>query len=151
MNVTLCNMCMIENATNGRVLVQHRLPKPTNPWCGLTFPGGHVEAGEYGIEVGMSSRDIAGVATVALDGDGKALPLTEWSTFGEWSADPVGSKVVADVREAGERGELPKLPDNDMMRMFLGSMPINSMSTLMGESGKAISSFMLDGYAKLVG
>ncbi|KFI71088.1 exo-alpha-(1-_6)-L-arabinopyranosidase [Bifidobacterium merycicum] len=115
------------------------------------FNDWHVEAGEYGIEVGMSSRDIAGVATVALDGDGKALPLTEWSTFGEWSADPVGSKVVADVREAGERGELPKLPDNDMMRMFLGSMPINSMSTLMGESGKAISSFMLDGYAKLVG
>ena len=115
------------------------------------FNDWHVEAGEYGIEVGMSSRDIAGVATVALDGDGKALPLTEWSTFGEWSADPVGSKVVADVREAGERGELAKLPDNDMMRMFLGSMPINSMSTLMGESGKAISSFMLDGYAKLVG
>ena len=110
-----------------------------------------MEAGEYGIEVGTSSRDIAGVATVALDGDGKTEPLTEWSTFGEWSADPVGSKVVADVREAGERGELPKLPDNDMMRMFLKSMPINSMSTLMGEGGKAISSFMLDGYAKLVG
>ena len=115
------------------------------------FSDWHVEVGEYGIEVGTSSRDIAGVATVALDGDGKTEPLTEWSTFGEWSADPVGSKVVADVREAGERGELPKLPDNDMMRMFLGSMPINSMSTLMGESGKAISSFMLDGYAKLVG
>ena len=46
MNVTLCNMCMIEDATTGRVLVQHRLPKPTNPWCGLTFPGGHVEYGE---------------------------------------------------------------------------------------------------------
>ena len=46
MNVTLCNMCMIEDAATGRVLVQHRLAKPTNPWCGLTFPGGHVEAGE---------------------------------------------------------------------------------------------------------
>jgi len=30
----------------GRVLVQDRLPKPTNGWCGLTFPGGHVEPGE---------------------------------------------------------------------------------------------------------
>jgi 8-oxo-dGTP diphosphatase len=46
MNCTLCNMCMIEDTDTGRVLVQHRLPKPTNPWCGLTFPGGHVEAGE---------------------------------------------------------------------------------------------------------
>ena len=39
-------MCMIEDKENGLVLVQHRLAKPTNPWCGLTFPGGHVEAGE---------------------------------------------------------------------------------------------------------
>ena len=46
MNATLCNMCMIEDVTTGRVLVQHRLSKPTNPWCGLTFPGGHVEYGE---------------------------------------------------------------------------------------------------------
>ena len=46
MNATLCNMCMIEDAATDRVLVQHRLPKPTNPWCGLTFPGGHVEYGE---------------------------------------------------------------------------------------------------------
>ena len=38
-------MCMITDA-EGRVLVQERLPKPSNPWSGLTFPGGHVEPGE---------------------------------------------------------------------------------------------------------
>ena len=31
MNATLCNMCMIEDKGTGRVLVQHRLAKPTNP------------------------------------------------------------------------------------------------------------------------
>jgi 8-oxo-dGTP diphosphatase len=36
---------MITDA-QGRVLVQERLPKPSNPWSGLTFPGGHVEPGE---------------------------------------------------------------------------------------------------------
>ena len=41
----LCNMCMISDA-EGRVLVQERLPKLSNPWSGLTFPGGHVEPGE---------------------------------------------------------------------------------------------------------
>lgn len=46
MNCTLCNMCMIEDEATGRVLVQHCLPKATNPWCGLTFPGGQVESGE---------------------------------------------------------------------------------------------------------
>jgi len=41
----LTNMCMI-TAADGRLLVQHRMAKTTNPWCGLTFPGGHVEPGE---------------------------------------------------------------------------------------------------------
>ena len=45
METELCNMCMITDA-QGRILVQERLPKPSNPWSGLTFPGGHVEPGE---------------------------------------------------------------------------------------------------------
>ena len=113
------------------------------------FNDWHVEAGEYAVEVGTSSRDIAAVAVVTLDGDGKALPLDEWSTFGEWADDPVGSKIVASVYAEGEAGNLPQLPDNDMMRMFLKSMPINSMPMLMGDGGKAITAFMLDEYAKI--
>ena len=113
------------------------------------FNDWHVEAGEYTVEVGTSSRDIAAVAVVTLDGDGKALPLDEWSTFGEWSCDPVGSKIVASVYAEGEAGNLPQLPDNDMMRMFLKSIPINSMPMLMSEGGKAITAFMLDEYAKI--
>jgi 8-oxo-dGTP diphosphatase len=45
METELCNMCMITDP-EGRVLVQDRLPKPSNTWCGLTFPGGHVEPEE---------------------------------------------------------------------------------------------------------
>lgn len=70
---------------------------------------------------------------------------------------PFGAKIVAavadvaaaDVAAAGEAGELTKLPDNAMMRMFLNSMPINSLSTLLGEGGKKIAKFMVDEYAKL--
>lgn len=111
-----------------------------------------MEAGEYAIEVGVSSRDIADTVAVALDGDGKTQPLTEWSTYGEWEVDPFGAKIVAAVAAvaaAGEAGELPKLPDNAMMRMFLNSMPINSLPTLLGEGGKKIAQFMVDEYAKL--
>ncbi len=113
------------------------------------FEDWHIEAGDYGIEVGTSSRDIAAHAMVTLDGDGKSLPLNEWSTFGEWACDPIGSKVVSALYAAGESGELPKLPDNDMMRMFLNTIPINSMPMLMSEGGKKITAFMLDEYAKL--
>ena len=45
METELCNMCMITDQ-QGRVLVQDRLPKPSNAWSGLTFPGEHVEPGE---------------------------------------------------------------------------------------------------------
>ena len=113
------------------------------------FNDWHVEAGEYGVEVGTSSRDIAATASVELDGDGKSEPLTDWSTFGEWEEDPVGAKVVAALVAAGEAGEMPKLPDSDMMRMFLKSMPINSMPMLVGSNGKSLTTFMLEEYAKL--
>ena len=62
----------------------------------------------------------------------------------------VGSDlIVAAVAAAGEAGELTKLPDNAMMRMFLNPMPINSLPTLLGEGGKKIAQFMVDEYAKL--
>lgn len=40
--VTLTNMCMVYD-NNGNVLVQDRIDED---WGGLTFPGGHIEAGE---------------------------------------------------------------------------------------------------------
>ena len=113
------------------------------------FNDWHVESGEYAIEVGTSSRDIAGSAVVELDGDGKTQQLTEWSNFMEWRKDPLGSQVLEKLRAEGEAGRMPIVPDNDMTRLFLDSMPINSMSVLMGEGGKAITAFMLDEYAKI--
>lgn len=40
-NVTLTNMCMIYNGS--KVLVQEKI---NSDYCGITFPGGHVEKGE---------------------------------------------------------------------------------------------------------
>ena len=80
MNVTLCNMCMIEDATTGRVLVQHRLPKATNPWCGLTFPGGHVEAGEsITASTVREIREETGLAVSNL----RMCGVVEWETIGK--------------------------------------------------------------------
>ncbi len=71
---------MIEDATTGHVLVQHRLPKPTNPWCGLTFPGGHVE---YGESITASTireiREETGLTISNLWMCG----VVEWETIGE--------------------------------------------------------------------
>ncbi|MBQ3007466.1 MAG: 8-oxo-dGTP diphosphatase [Clostridia bacterium] len=40
--IELTNMVMVEDKSTGKVLVQERLKS----WTGLSFPGGHVEAGE---------------------------------------------------------------------------------------------------------
>lgn len=45
--IEITNMIMIENPTTGEILVEDR----KNPkWPGVTFPGGHVEAGETVVE-----------------------------------------------------------------------------------------------------
>ena len=82
----------------------------------------HVEAGEYAIEVGVSSRDIADTVAVALDGDGKTQPLTEWSTYGEWEADPFGAKIVAAVAAAIRRNRVGISPKHKPVSfIFVGS------------------------------
>ena len=80
MNTTLCNMCMIEDANTGRVLVQHRLAKATNPWCGLTFPGGHVEAGEsITASTVREIREETGLTVSNL----RMCGVVEWETIGK--------------------------------------------------------------------
>ena len=80
MNCTLCNMCMIEDPATGRVLVQHRLPKATNPWCGLTFPGGHVEAGEsITASTVREIREETGLTVSNL----RMCGVVEWETIGK--------------------------------------------------------------------
>ena len=80
MNCTLCNMCMIEDKATGRVLVQHRLPKATNPWHGLTFPGGHVEAGES--ITASTVREIREETGLTVSGL-RLCGVVEWETIGK--------------------------------------------------------------------
>ncbi|MFK3576428.1 glycoside hydrolase family 3 C-terminal domain-containing protein [Bifidobacterium thermacidophilum] len=115
------------------------------------FDDWHVEAGDYTVEVGTSSRDIVARIPVHLDGDGKIVPLDEWSTFGEWAADPVGARVVAAVERESDEGRLPKLPQDGIMRIFLMAVPVNSMPMILGEEGSKVSQFMLDEYRRIRG
>jgi len=73
-------MCMIEDKASGRVLVQHRLAKSTNPWCGLTFPCGHVAAGESITASTLCEiREETGLAVSNL----RMCGVVEWETLGK--------------------------------------------------------------------
>ena len=88
--------------------------------------------------------DLINKARAAMSIDGYRFDVDAAETVQVYAAP--GKAAVA---AAGEAGELTKLPDNAMMRMLLNSMPINPLSTLLGEGGKKIAKFMVDEYAKL--
>ena len=56
-----------------------------------------VEGGAYRVEVGASSRDLRGSATVDVAGDAPVLPLTPQSTLAAVFAHPVAGPKVAGV------------------------------------------------------
>lgn len=120
-------------------------------WSEL-YDGWRVEPGDYAIEVATSSRDVDKTMTVRLPGDGRCMPLDEWSTVAEWRDDPVGARIVRRVEEKSSRGELPSLPSGDTAaEVFLGSLPVNTLSVLLGRDGAEVTRYMLDEYARAAG
>ena len=136
MNCTLCNMCMVEDKATGRVLVQHRLPKPTNPWCGLTFPGGHVEAGEsITASTVREIREETGLVVSNL----RMCGVVEWETIGE-RADGSPCEVVANskyivfmFRTSSYTGELKSSAEGRMEWMTLDEMRQGGLAPHMEE------------------
>ena len=136
MNCTLCNMCMIEDTATGRVLVQHRLPKATNPWCGLTFPGGHVEAGEsITASTIREIREETGLTVSNL----RMCGVVEWETIGK-RADGSPAEVTDDskyivfmFRTSDFTGELKSSAEGRMEWMTLDEMRQGGLAPFMEE------------------
>lgn len=113
------------------------------------FDDWHVEGGTYTVEVGVSSRDIVSRIDVEIDDDGKIMNLDEWSTFGEWLDDPIGAPILQHVLDdmAKEAGR-PIIPDSALMVMFLRSMPLRSLSVILGEAGERVAANLTEAYRK---
>lgn len=96
-----------------------------------------VEAGEYEVSVGASSRDLRLHTVVPIAGDpAPALPFTVDSTLGELLDDPVAAPIVAEALDgSGPEQAAGSALGTDMMRM-MGSIPIGR---LVAFSGGALS------------
>lgn len=42
----LTNLCLIEDCTTNKLVLQYRSPERYKKWSGYAFPGGHIEEGE---------------------------------------------------------------------------------------------------------
>ena len=113
------------------------------------FDDWHVEGGTYTVEVGVSSRDIISRLDVEIDDDGKIMNLDEWSTFGEWLDDPIGAPILQHVlNDMGREAGRPIIPDSALMVMFLRSMPLRSLSVILGEAGEQVAANLTEAYRK---
>lgn len=113
------------------------------------FDDWHVEGDTYTVEVGVSSRDIISRLDVEIDDDGKIMNLDEWSTFGEWLDDPIGAPILQHVLDdMGKEAGHPVIPDSALMVMFLRSMPLRSLSVILGEAGEQVAANLTEAYRK---
>ncbi|MFJ8895103.1 glycoside hydrolase family 3 C-terminal domain-containing protein [Leifsonia sp. NPDC102414] len=91
-----------------------------------------VEAGEYEVTVGASSRDLRGSATVTLAGDA-GLPLLAFdSTIGEWLAHPIGSQILMGALAQSGGGAVAGMLDDPGLRRMAESMPLNRVAAFPG-------------------
>ncbi|MGV9713587.1 glycoside hydrolase family 3 C-terminal domain-containing protein [Gordonia sp. NPDC003424] len=97
-----------------------------------------VEAGEYRIEIGASSRDIRIGTTVQTPGDAAAGPLGRSSTLGEILDDPTVGPVLR-KRVAATLG----MDDLDpTMLMLVSSFPIGRIAPMLGLDAVALDELL---------
>ncbi|MCW2811854.1 MAG: glycoside hydrolase family 3 domain protein [Friedmanniella sp.] len=96
-----------------------------------------VEAGEFVVAVGTSSRDLPLRQTLPVEAPSLARPLTRDSTLHEWMADPHGRELVSREVAAGQPGSVLE-PD---LLSVIGTMP---MSTLANFGGMSLDQAALD-------
>jgi beta-glucosidase len=96
-----------------------------------------VEAGDYTVAVGASSRDIRVTSTVALAGDDERRPLTVESTIGEWFADPRGAQALAEAfaaMAAAGGGAMAQTAADPAMFSLMASMPLGRVVSFAGDA-----------------
>ena len=81
-----------------------------------------LEGGEFTIEVGASSRDIALATTVSVGEPRPRPPLTAQASLDEWLADPDGAARLRDVA-----GAAPILGDAELRRV-IGNFPLGRLA-----------------------
>jgi beta-glucosidase len=109
----------LESGESGQVTLQ--LDERSFAFWSVLHGRWTVEAGEFEIAVGSSSRDLAATQTITLDAPRLALPLSKDSTLHEWLADERGRALL-------ENGpETPLVRDQHLISV-IGTMPMSTLA-----------------------
>ena len=72
----LTNLCLIEDTSTNKVVLQYRSPERYKKWSGYAFPGGHIEEGESLAESVIREVYEETGLTIA---DPKLVAVKDWS------------------------------------------------------------------------
>ena len=84
-----------------------------------------VEAGDFVVAVGTSSRDLPLAATLTVEAPRLAAPLDRDSTLEEWMGDPAGRQLVQ--REIAG-GQAAAVLDEELLQV-IGNMPMSTLAS----------------------
>jgi beta-glucosidase len=87
-----------------------------------------VEAGEFTVQVGASSRDIRLTESVTIEASPPDRPLTGMSTLEEWLADPAGERALRAAIGTNADGTPAGILSNPQMQRMLGNFPVSTLA-----------------------
>jgi beta-glucosidase len=87
-----------------------------------------LEAGEFRIGVGASSRDLRTVVPVQVDAPRVAPPLGPMSSLQEWLADPTGAAVLREVLGTTGDGRLAGVLGQPELQRVVGNFPMETLA-----------------------
>jgi len=85
-----------------------------------------VEAGEFIISVGHSSRNLPLSHSVQIDAPSLAAPLSTGSTLHEWLADPIGRRLLEALDDDGSPWR------DESLISVIGTMPMSTLAAFPG-------------------
>ncbi|GAB6902355.1 glycoside hydrolase family 3 C-terminal domain-containing protein [Kineosporia succinea] len=101
--------------------------------------GWTVEPGDFVIEVGTSSRDIAATEIITLDVPVATVVLDTDSTVGDWLKHPQGAALLQEQVSKLGAGFASALFEDEEARVMIESMPLRSLLGFgTGVNGKAV-------------
>ncbi len=87
-----------------------------------------VEAGDFTIQIGASSRDLRLAETITIEATPPARPLTGMSTLEEWLADPDGERVLREAIGTDGDGRPAGILGSAEMQRMLGNFPVSTLA-----------------------
>ena len=93
----LTNLCLIEDTTTNKVVLQYRSPERYKKWSGYAFPGGHIEEGESLVE---------SVIREVYEETGLTIVAPKLVAVKDWEPDEGGRYIVFCYKATEFTGQL---------------------------------------------